>query len=140
MVHTKMHFAPVISNLVNELFNDTMLDDRVYSRGHYPKANIVETENGYTISFLVPGVNKADIKLALEKNVLSVNYTHSKESEQQAKHLLKEFEIRSFSRKFTLGKNIDATSITAKYDNGILTISLTKKEEEINPATTIEVL
>lgn len=120
--------------LLNELFNDlpatfgkTVRED-VFS---FPPVNIVETDNGYLLEVAIPGLEKGDFAIQLEGNLLTIS-TEKKEplKKENEKVVRKEFSIKSFKRSFTLDEKIEATSIEAKYENGILKLNLPKKEVE----------
>ncbi len=80
------------------------------------------------MEFNVPGRNKEDFKLNIEKDLLTVIY-EKKEETQPYKTIRKEFVFSSFKRSFSLDEKINAEAIEAKYENGILKVYLPKKEE-----------
>lgn len=95
--------------------------------------NIKETSNGYEVQVVAPGVKKEDFNVNVDKNILTISYEHKTETkdeqaENQSKWLRTEYSVRSFKRSFTLNEKIDVAAITAKYAEGILNISLPKKE------------
>lgn len=92
--------------------------------------NIVETDKTYELHLVAPGLKKEDIKVNLEKTLLQISYDHQEENQegQEGKWLRNEYRHRSFKRSFALNEKIDATQITAKYNDGILQITLNKKE------------
>jgi HSP20 family protein len=92
--------------------------------------NIRETKEGYVLDVVAPGLEKSDFKVSLEKNVLTVSAERKAESRQEdEKSLRREFSVRSFSRSFRLDEGIDAAAIRAKYENGILQLTLPRREE-----------
>lgn len=102
--------------------------------------NIQETDKGYDLQVVAPGLKKEDIKVSVEKNVLSISYDHKEENkEQEAKWLRNEHRTRSFKRSFTLNDKIDATRINARYADGILYLTLPKKEQAEQQAQEISV-
>lgn len=113
----------------NKLFKDEVLSSDFF--GTYPPVNIYETKEGYSIDLVVPGHDKADFKLQVEKNTLSVSAEKKAETRSEAeKQLRREFGFRAFKRSFSLAENVDAENINAKYENGILKITLPKKEKQ----------
>jgi len=130
--------------LMNELFNDlpatfgkTMREDVL----HFPPVNITETPSHYNLELAAPGLQKSDFSIKLDDKVLSVSVeTKEQVKNETDKTIRKEFSTKGFKRSFTLDEKIDATNITAKYDKGILTLSIPKKEEIKNAATEISVL
>jgi HSP20 family protein len=125
---------PVNKNLTNvfdELFNSfpTAWGNDLRSTSAAP-VNINENESGYSIEFNVPGRNKEDFKINVDKGLLTVSYEKKEETEtKDVKSVRKEFSYNSFKRSFTLDEKINAEGIEAKYENGILKVFLPKKEE-----------
>lgn len=92
--------------------------------------NIKETDSAYELHVIAPGLSKEDFKLSVEKDVLSVSFEKAEESADQTdKWIRKEYKARSFKRSFTLTDKINADAITAKYNDGILLVTLPKKEQ-----------
>ncbi len=113
----------------NKLFKDEILSSDFF--GTYPPANIYETKEGYSIDLVVPGHDKTDFTLQVEKNTLSVSAEKKTETRSEdEKQLRREFGFRAFKRSFSLSENVDAENINAKYENGILKITLPKKEKQ----------
>lgn len=125
---------PVNKNLTNvfdELFNSlpSAWGNEVRSNSAVA-VNISESENGYNIEFNVPGRNKEDFKINVDKGLLTVSYEKKQENEtKELKSVRKEFSFQSFKRSFTLDDKINAEGVEAKYENGILKVFLPKKEE-----------
>jgi len=97
-----------------------------------PLANISDTEEEYLISLIVPGVDKKDMCLQIDNNVLEVSYSTSKdESEDKSHYTHKEFSLHSFNRSFTLPRGrVDHQAVKADYLDGVLHIHLPKVEEK----------
>jgi HSP20 family protein len=78
----------------------------------------------------VPGRNKEDFQIAVEKNLLTISYEMKTEQKQDDKKVLRrEFSYQSFKRTFSLDDQINSQAIEAKYENGVLKLWLPKKEE-----------
>ena len=114
-------------------FLDSFLSDNPYSQANnfnFPAVNINESKDDYQLEFNVPGRNKEDFKITVEKNILTFSYDKKEEAkDENKKQVKKEFSLQSFKRSFTLDEKIAADNIAAKYENGILTLTLPKKEE-----------
>ncbi|MGR3811380.1 Hsp20/alpha crystallin family protein [Jiulongibacter sp. NS-SX5] len=95
-----------------------------------PAVNVKEDTEGFTIELAAPGVKKEDFKINLDEKVLTIS-TESKneESEEKENYTRKEFNYSSFSRTFRLPKTIDTDKVDANHENGVLKITLPKKEE-----------
>jgi HSP20 family protein len=152
MTYVKFNHAPVAKSfggLVEEIFNNASLGKFVKDDfntadffGAYPPVNILETKEAYTLDLLVPGLNKEDFKISLDNKVLTVSAEKEKEAEtkdENQKQIRREFSFRSFKRSFNLNEQVDATKIQAKYENGILKVTLSKKENIQDPVKAIVV-
>ena len=94
-----------------------------------PKENIIETKTAYIIELLVPGINKKDITIDVEDNKLFIK--HQIEEDQKANdvnYLRFGFNKGSFNKEFKLSDKIEKANISATFENGILTVTLPKKE------------
>jgi HSP20 family protein len=92
--------------------------------------NIRETKDGYVLDVVAPGFEKQDFKISMEKDLLTLSAERRQEAKTSEERILKrEFSFRSFTRSFRLDDQIDRSSITAKYEQGILQLTLPKKEE-----------
>ncbi len=105
----------------------------------FAPVNIQETDKSYEMQLVAPGIKKEEFKINVDKNVLSVSYEHKEETTEQTenKWLRTEHQIKSFKRSFLLNEKIDSTNITAKYTDGILALSIAKKEKSEQPVKEI---
>jgi HSP20 family protein len=126
---------PWFNDLFESYFNDSLISDKMISR--VPAVNISETENEYQIELAAPGLQKENFKISIEKNILSISADKkdaSKEPLKEKKNETKkynriEYSYSSFVRSFTLPETIDHAKIDAEYAEGILKITIAKKEE-----------
>lgn len=131
MILTKNYPATRNLNvLFNDFFNTFPSNLQNDGRNNAAPVNIVENDLGYELSFNVPGRNKEDFSINIEKDLLTVSYekTEQKENTEQ-KFVRKEFGFQNFKRSFSLDEKINAEGIEAKYENGILKVFLPKKED-----------
>jgi len=137
---------PEIPSLFNEFFNGELLEnqnfDTLGSESTLPSVNIMDTENSFEIEVAAPGMDKKDFKVELNNNILTIS-TEKKNSKEDKNenYTRKEFSYQSFLRSFRLPENkVDGNKINAKYKNGILLVSLPKKEEaKLKPVRMIEI-
>jgi HSP20 family protein len=114
----------------NNLLEDTVQTDYVSSRTSAPAMDITEHENEYVAIVELPGVKKEDVKITFEKDVLTLEGVRKPyEIPQDARVLLNEMRVRDFSRSIRVPVEIDATSISAELENGILKVVLPKSQE-----------
>ena len=104
-----------------------------------PSVNIREAEKSFHIDLAVPGMNKADFKIEIEENKMTISSeSESKEKEEMDNYARMEFNYSSFSRSFTLPENIEETKVSAKYEDGVLKVMIPKsKEQELKDKTTV---
>lgn len=142
--------ARTMTNWVDQLFQDNLnhffKDDFWGFRGLEQQGgipvNIRETDKSYEMSLIAPGLKKEDLKLNVNDELLTVSYEQKQEQNDENKEqgwLRKEYRMQSFSRSFTLDDSVDVNKITASYDNGILHLSLPKKENARRISKSIEV-
>ena len=118
---------PFFSDVYN-LLNDSVLSDKFVVRT--PAVNIAETENEFEVELAVPGLKKEDFKINLEKNVLTVSAERkAEEVDENKKFSKREYSYSSFARSFTLPQSADQNKIEADYADGILKLTIAKKEE-----------
>lgn len=94
-----------------------------------PSVNITENEKDFMIEMAAPGLERKDFKVEVENGILFIRSEKKEEKKEETKNFTrKEFSFNSFSRSFTLPENCLPENIIARYDNGILFITLPKKE------------
>ncbi len=124
-----VRFNPGLLNLFDNIEKTHFGLNREYS-GDVPSVNIIENENDFLIELAAPGKSKSDFKIGLENQVLTISSEVNDENEEEKKNYTRrEFVYNSFTRSFTLPKNIMHEKITADYKDGILRITLPKMEE-----------
>lgn len=127
------------------LFNDMMSPDWFggleNERTHVPAVNIKENENGFELQMAIPGLHKDDVNIEIDENVLTISSEVKTETEsKEESYTRKEFTYGSFKRSFTLPETIDEDKINAIQENGVLKLTLPKKEEALpKPKRLIEI-
>ena len=98
--------------------------------------DILENDSAYEINVAVPGLSKDEFKVDLNDNFLTISGERKFSTEKKEKNLhVVETQYGNFSRSFALPENVDASKINAKYNNGILEITLPKDEKKILKTT-----
>lgn len=130
-------------NWIEEFFGDDFFNiDWMTQRSSVPSVNVFETNDNYRIEVAAPGLKKEDFKVELDNNLLKISSEMKKEEEQKEgeKILRREFNYCSFKRVFSLPDTVDAEKIDARHENGILTITIPKKEEaKVKPVREIKI-
>lgn len=97
-----------------------------------PAVNIKETADNYEVEVAAPGMTKNDFTVELDGNTLTIRSERNseKESKEAENYTRKEFSYQSFQRSFQLQKDVvDVDKIQAKYENGLLHLTIPKKED-----------
>ncbi len=119
------------SDIFGSIFNpEPYLAKSVITRT--PAVNIGETESDFHIELATPGLRKDDFKINVEKGQLIISTDKKAETTAEAeskKYNRKEFNYDSFTRTFTLPESADQANIQAEYTDGILFVTIAKKEE-----------
>jgi HSP20 family protein len=125
-------YNPAFPNLASSLFADFFSEFPVVRNHVAPKVDVAETDNGYEVQVALPGFKKEDIKIDLEENRLTISGERKWENKDDNKryHFV-ETEYGSFSRTFSLPKNVKADYIEASYKEGILNLVIPKAEKEV---------
>jgi HSP20 family protein len=98
-----------------------------------PSANILENGKDFKIEIVAPGLERKDFKVEVDNGILSISAEkEEKETDENVNYRRREFSYNYFSRSFTLPENSVPEKIDAKYEGGILRISIPKKEVTIS--------
>lgn len=127
---------PSIPSFIDNIFSRDWLDwtSSNYSNTNttLPAVNIIESENDYQIEVAAPGMKKEDFKVDLDKDLLTISSEKKvdKKDEKKGQYSRREFSYQSFQRAFTIPQNeVDGDKITAKYCDGLLCLTLPKREK-----------
>ncbi len=121
---------------------DRIFNDFFPSRPHFkqgnrsdvslwsPRVDLSETDEGYTITFDLPGLNKKDIDINYREGILTVSGERAAEEKLEGENILRtERRSGKFSRSFNIPNAIQTDKISANYKDGVLRVSLLKAEE-----------
>jgi len=134
-------FFPEVPSFYDEFFNSDWFD---YGQSNFPTrtgtlpaVNIKETDSNYELEIAAPGMKKEDFKVELDNNMLTISSEKEvKNKEKEDNYTRREFSYQSFYRSFNLPENkVEGNKITAQYTDGILHLSIPKKEEAKVQAT-----
>lgn len=111
----------------DKFFNRKWMDKAFESA--LPAVNIKETATSYDLEFAAPGFRKEDFSISADDHLLTVSAQKSSEvNDENDRFTRKEFSYSSFNRSFRLPQDVNGEAIEAKYTDGILHVSITKKE------------
>lgn len=128
--HWVNHFDHAINDLMGGSIADIVNKNLVQTQ---PAVNIIKTDKAFTLEIAVPGLSKADIDINVKDDSLVISSIKQEAKEGEKKEEVvyskREFNYNSFKRTFTLPENIDHEGIKANFKNGLLFITLPKKEK-----------
>ncbi len=130
------------NDLAGDFFNTNIADfvgsDFVVSN---PSINVIETDDQFKIEVAAPGLEKKDFNLSVENDQLIIESSKQEEKQVKEEKFTKhEFNYTSFKRSFYLPETVDVNKVEAKYENGVLNITLPKVEEtKVEAARTIKI-
>ncbi|MBR8538092.1 Hsp20/alpha crystallin family protein [Carboxylicivirga sediminis] len=130
------NWFPSVPSIFDRFFDGELMD---WNNSNYsstdttlPAVNVMENADEYAIEVAAPGLNKEDFKVDYDNGRLTISSEHKNEKEEKdgEKVTRREFSYQSFQRSFTISENaVNADKIKANYKNGILYITLPKREE-----------
>jgi len=136
-----------LQDRVNQLFNQAFggwegfgFEQPLTSAEFVPPVDILEDEHNILLQAEIPGVKEGDLNITLENNILTITGERKfKNAEKKENFHRIERRYGKFTRSFTLPGGVDFEKVNATFDNGILTVTLPKKEEFKPKQITIDV-
>ena len=119
------------------IFGRTAMDDFFdnafsgYQTSGLMKTDIKETDTAYELAIDLPGVKKEDVKAELKDGYLNIGVSSSKsndEKDEKGNYIRRERYTGSYSRSFQVGDGVTQDEVKAKFDNGVLKLTVPKKE------------
>ena len=141
--------AATFGSSVDQLFRhnlDRWFDDQFWgfnglqTRSGVP-VNIREDEKNFEVEVVAPGLQKQDFQLQFNGDALTVSFEHKENSQQDDNNrwLRREYRKQSFTRTFTIDETVDVEKASARYENGVLHLTLPKKPHAVKTSRTIDV-
>lgn len=126
----------LVDGLFNNFFKNDYHDENYVRHCGSPATNIFETENEFKIEMSLPGLKREDVQLVHQNNLLTIksDKDEKKNNEENFKYAHREFGRLNFEKQYKLPKTVNAEKIKAKFENGILSVTLPKKEEAVEKA------
>ena len=119
------------ASIFNEFFNDDFMGLTPAKQFASPAVNVIENEKDYTLELAAPGMKKNDFNVRLENdNELVISLQKKDEKKEEKKNYLRrEFSYASYQQTFVIPEEVNIEAIAAAMNDGVLTITLPKKEE-----------
>jgi HSP20 family protein len=122
---------PSGGTLLSDLFDDMrFFNSPLLSGRNVPAVNVRENEKNYEVELAAPGYDKKDFNVSIDSGLLTVSAEKREEKEdKEDNYTRKEFGFSSFSRSFNLPPNTNDENVDAKYQDGVLRLTIEKKQE-----------
>ena len=118
-------FDDMLGNMFPTISND--LGEDFFSKGSYPKVNVINAESMLIIEAAIPGMNRDDVDVEITDRVLTIRGASNQHSDiADTQYVRREIKRSAFQRSFRLSENLDANNISGAYDNGVLTLTIPK--------------
>ena len=123
----------VLQNRLNSIFNDFAMPEgerESLAMGNFiPPVDVYEDAQQLVLKLEVPGIKQEDLDVRVENQTLTVKGERKFEKDEKEENFHRiERRYGTFTRTFTLPQTVDTNAVKASYDNGVLTVSLAKKE------------
>ncbi|MGN8055415.1 Hsp20/alpha crystallin family protein [Pedobacter sp. 22163] len=129
---------PGFNDIFESVLGDTFFSDRRINS--LPAVNILESGEEYHIELAAPGLKKEDFKVSVERDMLTISTgQYSENNTSEKTYNRREFNYSAFTRAFTLPESADVDRIQANYIDGVLKLTLPKKEEAKAVSRQIEI-
>ena len=118
-----------VRTILSDFFDaDRFFSNSIFNEEWVPAVNILDSQKDFQIELAAPGLKKDDFKISIENGVLTISAETKEEKEEKEKNYTRqEFSYESFCRAFTLPENASEEKIDAKYENGVLKLTVAKK-------------
>ncbi len=126
----------LVDELFNNFFKNDYHEDYAKNCSAKPATNVFETEDNFKIEILLPGFKKEDVKLNYQNNLLTIKVENEvkEENSEEFKYAHREFGSFNFEKQYRIPKSINDKKISASFEDGILSITLLKKEKALEKA------
>jgi HSP20 family protein len=141
MAIIKSNPSSFLPEFISDFFDNSLFPERLFPSSwmtreltrNIPSANIKETKKDYSIELAAPGLEKGDFKIDIDNDVLSISAEKKHETkEENEKFTRHEFEYNAFNRSFRLPDSVNIDKVDAKYENGLLHLTIPKRSESIS--------
>jgi HSP20 family protein len=148
LVKSNGNLFPAIPSLFDDFFNRDWLDSSLATWRNagatLPAVNVRESNDEFAIEVAAPGMKRDDFRVELHNNILTISSEREDqqpENDPQGNYSRQEFSYQAFQRSFSLPENkVEGNTISARYADGILHISIPKREEaKVKPPKQIAV-
>lgn len=127
----KNDLVNIFDNFINDFYSPAISSFQRIKEELSPRINISETDSDYYIDVELPGIDRKDIELKLDNNILTIKGIKEEKSEiKERNYYTRESYYGTFQRSISIPSSMHADDIEAKLENGILHIKIAKKQQE----------
>lgn len=139
-IHTRNNL--IFPALMEDIFKPDWFGGMINKNTNIPAVNIKENKTSFNLELVIPGFKKSNVNIEIDDSILTISSAiNSINKTDAADYTRKEFSLLPFKRIFTLPDSIDESKIEATYEDGILKLSLPKKEEALpKPKRLVEIV
>jgi len=130
-------FLTPVDSLLDRFFNEAVpafgqdFGVEFFGNNSYPKVDVRDYDDKITIEAEIPGLAREDVSVDLESQVLTITGgKRETKDDEGARYIRKELKRSSFKRSFKLGDNMNVKKIQADFDNGLLLVTVPKREKD----------
>lgn len=118
-------FDDMLGNMFPTISSD--LGEDFFSKGSYPKVNVINGEYSLVIEAAIPGMKREDVDVEVTDRVLTIRGSSNQHANiTDTQYVRREIKRSAFQRSFRLSENLDVDNISGAYDNGVLTLTIKK--------------
>jgi len=128
----------IFQNNLSRFFDDSFWGSDGFTGRNAVPVNLRETDKSYEMELVAPGLHKEAFQLNVAADTLTISFEQKEENRNEG-WLRREYKKQSFVKTFSLDETVDAGNITARYENGVLYVSLPKKENAQKISRTIAI-
>ena len=133
-------FDKIFDELMNKQFPTFQEEVGVsFNQGAYPKVNVYEYDDKIGIVAEIPGLDKKNVSVEVEEGVLTISGDKHGFDTRGGKCITRELKQSAFKRSFNLGEHLNGNDVSATFKDGMLSISIPKKEPEQPKKTSIKI-
>jgi len=145
---TRDEFLTPFDRLFDDFFKSSFpglskdFGEDFFSKGSYPKVNVVDNIDSIVIEAAVPGLTKKDVHVEIQDSVLTIKAESNQDTAvENSQYVKREIKRSAFQRSFNLGENLDQEKITGECENGVLVLSIPKlvPAEQKKKVVTVEI-
>ena len=130
-------FLTPVDTIIDRFFNEAMpafgneFGVEFFGNNSYPKVDVTDHQDKIMIVAEIPGLTKEDVSVDLEQRVLTISGGKREvKQDDDVRYIRKELKRSSFKRSFKLGDNMNVKKIKADFENGLLNITVPKREKD----------